>query len=159
MHNIVAIIPAHNEADTISGTIQSLQTQGITDITVIADNCTDDTAEVALTNSVKVLITKGNLDRKSGALNFALSELGSRPIAPHLVLAVDGDTVLHDGWVRAALGSLEKPSVGAVGAIFEADSTTGFLRRCQALEWYRFAEQANRTGKTFVLSGTAAIIR
>ena len=46
---ITVLIPAHNEAATIAQTIRSLfgQTLPVASITVVCDNCTDDTAAVA----------------------------------------------------------------------------------------------------------------
>lgn len=50
-HKFMAIIPAHNEAAVIANLIESLKVQDypkdLYDIYVIADNCTDNTAEVA----------------------------------------------------------------------------------------------------------------
>ncbi len=50
-HKFMAIIPAHNEEDVIVNLIESLKNQNypkeLFDIYVIADNCTDNTAELA----------------------------------------------------------------------------------------------------------------
>ena len=50
-HKFMAIIPAHNEESVISNLIESLKAQDypkeLFDIYVIADNCTDNTADVA----------------------------------------------------------------------------------------------------------------
>ena len=46
---LTALVPAHNEALTIAATLQSLwsQTRPPDRVVVVADNCTDDTAELA----------------------------------------------------------------------------------------------------------------
>ena len=58
-HKFMAIVPAHNEEMVVSNLIESLKNQtydkNLYDIYVIADNCTDNTAEVA---------------RKAGAIVF-----------------------------------------------------------------------------------------
>ena len=50
-HKFMAIIPAHNEAAVIANLVESLKAQEypkeLLDIYVIADNCTDNTAEIA----------------------------------------------------------------------------------------------------------------
>ena len=50
-HKFMAIIPAHNEAAVVANLVKSLKEQnypkGLLDIYVIADNCTDNTAEIA----------------------------------------------------------------------------------------------------------------
>ena len=42
-------------------------------IVVVADNCTDDTAEIARQHGCEVFTTVSNTDKKAGALNQALS--------------------------------------------------------------------------------------
>ena len=51
LHRFAAVISARNEANVIAGLIRSLKAQNypaeLLDIYVVADNCTDDTAQVA----------------------------------------------------------------------------------------------------------------
>jgi hypothetical protein len=56
---ITVLIPAHNEAATIAQTIRSLrgQTLPVASITVVCDNCTDDTAAVAAAEGAHVMTT------------------------------------------------------------------------------------------------------
>ena len=83
---LVVIIPAHNEGQRIARTLESLrqQTRQADAVIVVADNCTDDTIQVALAEGVTVVETVGNFDRKAGALNQTLNS-----ILPKL----DGDDV------------------------------------------------------------------
>lgn len=57
--NLSVVIPAHNESDNISQTVKSLLScdppHGHYQIYVIADNCTDDTAEKARQAGAEVL--------------------------------------------------------------------------------------------------------
>ena len=50
-HRFVIVIPAHNEADTLAPTLESLSLLAYPadryDVVVVADNCTDSTADVA----------------------------------------------------------------------------------------------------------------
>ena len=50
-HKFMAIIPAHNEENVIASLIESLKAQNypsnLLDIYVIADNCTDNTEQIA----------------------------------------------------------------------------------------------------------------
>lgn len=50
-HKFMAILPAHNEEAVIANLVDSLMNQdydkNLLDIYVIADNCTDNTAEIA----------------------------------------------------------------------------------------------------------------
>lgn len=152
---ITALIPAHNEGGGLAATIDSLrgQTMPPSRVLVVSDNSTDDTVAVALAAGADVMETSGNSARKAGALNQGLPYVDT----PY-VLVMDADTRLVPTWVQDALGAVQA-GADAVGAVFTADSDSGWLRGCQAREWYRYAEEIDRTGKVFVLSGTAALIR
>lgn len=156
---VVAVIPAHNEQATVGHTVTSLQHQTIPPdrVLVVSDNSTDDTVQAAKDAGADTMITTGNTHKKAGALNQALATLNLT--TGDLVLIMDADTIMVPGWIERALVELQDPRVGAVGAVFQADSDRGWLRGCQAREWHRYGVQIARTGKTFVLSGTAALIR
>lgn len=74
---IVALLPAHNEAESIAATVCALraQTRIPDEIIVICDNCTDATAEIASDHGATVWATSGNTHKKAGALNFALERV------------------------------------------------------------------------------------
>lgn len=155
---VIALIPAHNEAHCIQPTVRALLHQ-CDRVIVIADNCEDDTIELARKAGAETFETIGNEGRKAGALNqglrVVLPELGDEDV----VFVVDADTVVVDDFVARALPEFDDPDVGAVGSVFRADREDGYLRYCQSLEWYRYAEKVDRTGKVFVLTGTAALIK
>ena len=154
---ITVLIPAHNEAASLPATIASLRAQTVQPnrVLVVSDNSTDDTVAVAESLGVDVMETVDNTARKAGALNQALATLPR----DGYVLAMDADTQLSPDWIANALAELEDPTVGGVGAIFRAPEPTTYLELCQHLEWSRYAEETDRTGRTFVMSGTAALIR
>jgi len=77
---IIALIPAHNEENSIRDCLAGLRDQTLPkgvdlDVYVIADNCTDRTEERAIAAgeefnlNLKVIVTDGNKLRKVGALN------------------------------------------------------------------------------------------
>ena len=68
---ITVLVPAHNEADRILGTLEGLRTQTLppTRVIVVADNCSDDTVPLALAAGAEVYETVGNQHKKAGALN------------------------------------------------------------------------------------------
>ena len=86
------VIPAHDEEAVIAGTIQTLQAAlpvG-TEILIVADNCTDETAEIARSLGVKTLERADTDQRGKGhALAFARSALQADP--PSVVVIVDAD--------------------------------------------------------------------
>jgi cellulose synthase/poly-beta-1,6-N-acetylglucosamine synthase-like glycosyltransferase len=92
------LVPAHNESAHVLPTIESLKSQlGPRDrLLVIADNCNDDTAELARSAGASV-IERNNLQLrgKGYALAFGVDHLRADP--PDVVLVVDADCVLSDG--------------------------------------------------------------
>ena len=92
-HVVVALVPAHNEADQIQSTIASLQSQTRPPelIVVAADNCTDTTVALAAMPGVVVFETVDNTARKAGALNQAWQRFAAG--STH-ILTMDADTSL-----------------------------------------------------------------
>lgn len=153
------LIPAHNEESSIAASVASVAPQ-VDRVIVISDNSTDETQERARQAGATAWATEGNVHRKAGALNQALARLADTLTADDLVLVMDADTVLNPDWTQHASAVLHnRPEVGGVGAVFHAPQPTSYLTLCQRLEWERYAEETERTGKTFVMSGTAALIR
>ncbi|CAM3176786.1 glycosyltransferase family 2 protein [Filibacter tadaridae] len=88
---IVAFIPAHNEEKSIRDCLAGLGDQSLPldvnlDVIVIADNCSDQTEEMALAAGaefnleLRVLTTKNNKQRKVGALNAAWKSIYGDPL-------------------------------------------------------------------------------
>ena len=131
-NNVIAFVPAHNEASVIRSTIESILTQTFkVDIVVINDNSTDDTASIvksiAVTNNrVSSIETVNNKFKKSGALNTAYQSVDLDPY--DYVLSVDGDTIIAPDLVEQALIEFQlDPLLGAVcsraGVVKQATKT------------------------------------
>ena len=106
---IAILIPAHNESEVISKTLKSLlpQLDGSERVVVIADNCSDDTAELARSFNVEVIERTHATNRGKGyALDFGLSHLESD--APDIVVMLDADCIVEAGGVaKIATASFE----------------------------------------------------
>lgn len=158
---LVALIPAHNEQDRIADAIQGLwrQTRRPDLIVVVADNCTDATAEIAVAHGAQVFATQGNTHKKAGALNQAIAW-----VLPHLedrdlLLVQDADTVLDPSFSETAIGTFNR-KVGAVGGVFYGEDGGGLLGLLQRMEFHRYAWELERTGgKAQVLTGTGTMFR
>ena len=89
---IAVVIPAHNEEAVLAQTLQSLKAQDYPsdrfEVVVIADNCTDTTAQIACQEGATVL-ERHNIDcrGKGHALAWAFGTL----LAPHSPLEIDTD--------------------------------------------------------------------
>ncbi|MBE9186766.1 glycosyltransferase family 2 protein [Microcoleus sp. LEGE 07076] len=105
---VAVLIPAYNEAAGIAATISTILPQ-LTNrdrLLVIADNCTDSTAEIAR-NSGASAIERHDTERKGKgyALDFGLQSIASDP--PEVVIMVDADCICEpdsiDKLARAAM--------------------------------------------------------
>jgi len=109
----VVLVPAHNEAATIETTIRGLREAiGHLDrLLVVADNCTDSTAEVARTAGAEV-VERDDPDRrgKGFALAFGREVLSRDP--PEVVVVVDADCTMSASSIErivAAAASMDRP--------------------------------------------------
>lgn len=92
------LIPAHNEEQILESTLRNLTAEVANNdqICVIADNCTDCTADIARSMSVEVLERTDNRQRGKGyALDFGLKHLTQSP--PEVVIIVDADCQVSPG--------------------------------------------------------------
>ena len=120
---IAVLIPAHNESVNITRTIYSLQTAAINngpiDIHVIADNCSDNTAEIARRAGVRVLERYNkNLRGKGAALQWAIQRLADKDY--DYLMIVDADSVVNDVFFSELRATLGLPGTDVVQARYEA---------------------------------------
>ena len=95
------LIPAHNEEVVIDSTLNDLKAKlnNSQNIVVVADNCTDATAEIARSNGVQVIERREpNLRGKGYALDYGLNYLKSEP--PDVVVFVDADCKVSQGAIE-----------------------------------------------------------
>ncbi len=163
MSQVVAMIPAHNEAAGIIDAIAGLTVQDRRPdrIVVVADNCTDDTARLAREAGAEVFETTGNTAKKAGALNQALAAVLPDLDGDDLVLIQDADSALDQGFVAAAVRHLDRDDqLGAVGGTFRGSEDRSFVGHLQRNEYARYARDVRRLdGKCLVVTGTAAVLR
>lgn len=160
---VVVLIPAHNEAETLGSTLLALAKQTLqpTRIIVVADNCVDDTPEIARAHGVEVFVTEGNTERKAGALNQAWRWIRGSVTANDVILVMDADTRLNDVFLEVGLQRLrEDSSLDAVGGLFYGEPGNGLIGQLQRNEYFRYQLQIrHRQGRVFVLTGTASLFR
>lgn len=181
------LVPAHDEEAGIANTLLALrdQTYQPHTVTVIADNCTDATVDIARGMGVTVVETVGNTDKKAGALNQVLDTLLPTLGADDLVFVQDADSALDAHFLENAAGYLTRHDhLGAVGGTFRAqpavqrertrraeapaerwsrltwNANSRFLQHLQDNEYARYARDVRRLdGKCLVVTGTAAMFR
>jgi poly-beta-1,6-N-acetyl-D-glucosamine synthase len=159
---VVVLVPAHDEAAAIDATVASLrrQTRPPERIIVVADNCTDDTEDLALLHGAEVMATVGNTARKAGALNQAL-----RHVLPCLrpwdfLLMMDADSQLDHDWIRCAVDALSRDRrLGGVCGTYTGEPGPGLLLQLQRNEFVRASRMIGRRSDLWVLSGTGTMFR
>jgi cellulose synthase/poly-beta-1,6-N-acetylglucosamine synthase-like glycosyltransferase len=94
---VAVVVPVHNESTGLLLTLVDIQNQLLRAdrLLVVADNCADDTAAVALAAGAEVVERHDPLKRGKGyALDFGLRHLSSDP--PEVVIMVDADCRLGE---------------------------------------------------------------
>jgi cellulose synthase/poly-beta-1,6-N-acetylglucosamine synthase-like glycosyltransferase len=92
---LTVLVPAHNEATIIPRTIRSIAPQlgSIDRLVVIADNCTDETADVARREGAEVIVRTDSRRRGKGfALDYGVRHLENS--APDIVIIIDADCLV-----------------------------------------------------------------
>jgi poly-beta-1,6-N-acetyl-D-glucosamine synthase len=116
--NVIALVPAHNEEEQVSATLDSLlaQTMPLDKILVILDNCTDSTEQIVAGYStrfplVEYMSSVDNPHKKAGALNQAL------PLCEDFkyILDTDADAILSPHFTELAVQE-QDPRIGALSA-------------------------------------------
>ena len=160
---LTVLLPAHNESLTIGASLRSLwtQTRPPDRVVVVADNCTDNTAELAREGGAEVFTTVGNREKKAGALNQALSSMFPEIDMRDVVMVMDADSILVPEFLETAMGRLEAdPDLIAVGGVFYGEHGGGLVGQLQRNEYTRYQRKiARRKGEVFVLTGTASLFR
>lgn len=98
---IAILIPAHNEAAGLGSTLNSVLKALKPDdrVVVIADNCTDTTAEVARKLGVEAIERQNSEQRGKGyALDYGIAFL-KKNSPPDVVIMVDADCEVHAGTI------------------------------------------------------------
>jgi cellulose synthase/poly-beta-1,6-N-acetylglucosamine synthase-like glycosyltransferase len=95
--SVAALVPAHNESTGLLSTIADIKAQlRVGDrLVVVADNCTDNTASVAVAAGAEVVERNDKVRIGKGyALDFGLRYLSTYP--PEIVIVIDADCRLSE---------------------------------------------------------------
>jgi cellulose synthase/poly-beta-1,6-N-acetylglucosamine synthase-like glycosyltransferase len=114
---LAVVIPAHNEAATITRCLHSLaqceqpQVPVETSIIVVADNCSDATAELASRLGARVIERRDSERRGKGfALQFAFGKLLEEGF--DAVVVIDADSVVEPNLLKEVVGLLNRGADG-----------------------------------------------
>ena len=104
-HKFMAIIPAHNEENVIKNLVESLNAQNypkeLYDVYVIADNCTDATAEIAKSSGAIVLKRFDEQNKTKGhALNWFLKQKIEENADYDALCIFDADNIVDKNFLK-----------------------------------------------------------
>ena len=163
---ITILAPARNEAPVVAKLVQTYldQDYGHWQLLVLANNCTDDTADrarAAAQGDPRVEVLEMTFDNgvKSDALNRAL------PFAKgDVILEMDADNELPQGYLRVVADAFADPDVHAVQSQIRANNgRDNMLAAFQDLEFLVYSEVWNRgraaLGLCASIGGTGFAIR
>ena len=106
---VAILIPAHNESAGLGLTLQSIKRQLAADdrLLVVADNCVDDTAAVALAAGAEVIVRNDATRTGKGfALDFGIKHLAADP--PPVVIVIDADCEVAEAAIDELASACEK---------------------------------------------------
>lgn len=155
MSRVFAVVPARNESRTVAETVRALGKLSA-QVVVVADACTDDTAERACEAGATVLVRSGRGD-KARALAEGLRWVHRQnPSDDDVVLLVDADVGASASEVAVLLEPVTRGEADmAVGVLPPAGKHGGFGLVTRFARWIL----QRRTGRRFraPLSGQRAI--
>jgi cellulose synthase/poly-beta-1,6-N-acetylglucosamine synthase-like glycosyltransferase len=134
---IAVLIPAHNEASMIAGTLRSIVPQLAESdrLIVVADNCTDETAAIAAAEGAETIERRDPVHRGKGyALDFGIRHLEAD--APDVVVVIDADCSATTGSIDrlAFVCTATARPVQALYLMF-APSGAGVMTRIGEFAW------------------------
>jgi hypothetical protein len=149
-HRIAVLVPAHDEERIIGPTITSLVGQSyprdLFGVHVVADNCTDATADVARRHGATVHERfDADAPGKGPALGWLMEQLGDQPDA---VVIVDADTTMAPSFLRVVDAALDGDLSAWQGyyTVHEPEQATSTALRHAALLLRHYVRPLGRTG-------------
>lgn len=168
----LVLVPAHNEEAVISGIIDNLNRmeypKELYDFYILADNCTDRTAEVARGLGAKVLaFQKASPDAPTGkpiVLQKALETLAGYERNYDLVMFFDADNLMDTNMFTEVNSQLlDNPQANIVQCYLGAKNSAGLVARFYHMSYtitnrfFQFAK--NCRGINCVVGGTGFAVR
>ena len=141
-HKIAVIIPAHNEEKVIYSTVKNILKQSYSKndykIYVIADNCTDSTADKAMQAGAEVLIhnsAKGEKKNAGSAVDFAVKYILENYKEVEFFVRFDADNIPHPDYLSKMNDAFDSGVKAAKGYNHSLNFTQNTISGISSL-WY-----------------------
>lgn len=155
---VAVLIPAHNEEATIGELVRAVldQPYPISQLIVVADSCSDRTAEVAR-EAGATLVLETTFKDKASNQNAALPH-----VTAEVIVGFDGDSRPEPDCISLMLADLEKGYDATCSSILPIQETGFFIearRFAYSLgsQWWRLSQR--RVGRIQVLTGASYAFR
>lgn len=158
--DLTVLVPAYNEAESITDTVQSLLDQSTRPrrIIVVDDCSTDGTGDLARSLGVDVLRLPTNSGSKAGAQTFALRQVDSA-----FVMAIDADTVLEVDAIETLACAFDSDAVAAASGFVIPRYVSSVWERGRYIEYlysFSFHKQVqDHYSRPLIASGCFSIYR
>ena len=144
---ISLLIPCYNEEKSIRSSAQSwlAQTRRADEIIVVDDCSEDRTAEILkeFGDKIKVVRPDKNTGNKSSAQEFGL-----RFVTGDIFVATDGDTLLHQDFIKNIEEDFKDPEIKAVGGYVKS-LKYNWLTACRAID-YAVGQNIDKLAQDYV---------
>ncbi len=167
-HKFLLLIPAHNEETLLPKTLDNLNKldypQELYEIHVVADNCTDRTAELAR-EAGAVAHERFNTDLrgKGYALQWLLQRLWDSQVHHDALVIIDADTVVSDNFLSVMDSRLAQGDrvIQAYYAVLDPEKSWGISLRYAALAVLHYLRPLGRMvlGGSTGLKGNGMVFR
>lgn len=141
---VSVIVPAYNESAAIADALRTIASSQypLTEIIVVDDGSTDDTADVAAATGIDVVrVVRQANGGKAAALNRGIQEaLGT------IIVCVDADTVFQSDTITWIVQPFVDGNVGAVSGNVKVGNRKSLLGKWQHVE-YTYGQRAERSGQ------------
>ena len=148
----VIAVPAHDEATVIERALASLRDldypSPLFEVHVVADNCTDDTAQVVRQSGFEAHERADSASPGKGpALNWLFDRLLDLNVHFDTLVVVDADTTLHPGFLREMAAAFDGGATAAQGfyGVRDVDESSTSALRFAALACRHHLRPLGRT--------------
>ncbi len=161
-YKIVVVVPAYNEEKVIDHTLSSLKTLDYPaddyQVVVIADNCDDNTEQIARDAGVEVVTrTDSNKLGKGHALDWFLRSHNDRYSSFDAVAIVDADTFVHPNFLKEIASSLAVPGVKVVQGYYGISNVFESKRSALGAAAFHVMHHTRQAGR-LRLRGSAGLV-
>ena len=146
---LALLVPAHDEAESLPRSLPSLieavREDAHADLWVIADNCTDDTAAVAVAAGASVMVRQSDTKRGKGhALEYAFERLAAQDYA--WIIVIDADSTVDRNFVTTMRRAMQPGREALQACYLSRPAVTLRGRVARMAQWgYNLVRPLGRT--------------